>query len=331
MCESHNINFVPRQTDCLCGEEGSNRSLMTVIQLFEALSPMTLSFDAQSLCRRLLVDGKSEMSAAKAVDSVCIGGDDCRSDDSDDCFLWMHSERTFLFSPKEDYLLTHTARGRNIRFSKLPYTRQRIMRYENMHLMEGLDFVNGIPMVAPYNGPLDFKMVPFTERAKHSGEGDALHFFLHDYKFELVWDKLELVTHSLCKFDCLFAPDFSLYTDDDRFQQINRQNIYRSRFVAAYWQKCGYQVIPTASWGDANSFSYCFEGLPEHSVIAVCGIGHGQCKAARILWHIAIARLIEEKKPTTIIVYGGNEEDALQIPVNVKYIPDFINTKLRKL
>lgn len=44
-------------------------------------------------------------------------------------------------------------------------------------------------------------------------------------------------------------------------------------------------------------------------MIAVCGIGHGQCKAARILWHIAIARLIEEKKPTTIIVYGGNEED----------------------
>ena len=67
---------------------------------------------------------------------------------------------------------------------------------------------------------------------------------------------------------------------------VNRDSVYHSRFITAYWQKCGYQVIPTASWGDANSFKYCFEGLPEHSVIAVCGIGHDQDKSRKTLWHI---------------------------------------------
>ena len=133
------------------------------------------------------------------------------------------------------------------------------------------------------------------------------------------------------KNDYLFAPDFSLFVGDDRYQQVNKQDIYRSRFIAAYWQQCGYQVIPTASWGDANSFKYCFEGLPENSVIAVCGIGHNQDKAHKALWNVAVSRLIEEKKPTVLVIYGGKEDDYLQLPVKVKYIPDFINQHLRGL
>lgn len=66
-------------------------------------------------------------------------------------------------------------------------------------------------------------------------------------------------------------------------------------------------------------------------MIAVCGIGHSQSRAATSLWHIAIARLIEVKKPTALIIYGGKEEEVCQIPIRVRYIPDFINSKLRKL
>ena len=246
-------------------------------------------------------------------------------------FVQIQNEQQSLFSPKENYLMTHTANGKNIYFSQLSNSTQRCMQYENMHLIAGMKIVAGIPSVAPYNGSLDFKMVPFTEKAKHTGKGEALHFFLNDYKFASIWNNLTNMTQRLYKFDYLFSPDFSLYVDEDKYHQINKLSIFRTRLIAAYWQKCGYQVIPTASWGDVNSFSYCFEGLPEHSVIAVCGIGHNQNKAATTLWHVAIARLIEEKKPTTLIVYGGKEEETHLIPIKVKYIPDFINSKLRKI
>lgn len=246
-------------------------------------------------------------------------------------FLRMQDEKESLFPPKENYFVNHTANGKNIYFSHLPDSIQRSMRYENMHLMTGMRFENGMPVVNPYNGPLDFDVVSFTDRAQHTGIGEALHFFSYDYRFEkITWDKLEKTTYDIMKYDILIAPDFSLYTNDDVYQQINRYNTYRSRFIASYWQQCGCQVIPTASWGDVNSFRYCFDGLPEYSVIAVCGIGHSQSRAATSLWHIAIARLIEVKKPTALIVYGGKEEVS-QIPVKVKYIPDFINSKLRKL
>lgn len=249
-------------------------------------------------------------------------------------FLRMEREGMPLFSPKEVYGMTHLVSGKDMRFARLAESVQRRMRYENMHLMHGMKFTaeNKMPVIAPYNKEmLEFKVVSYTERAKHTGKGEALHLFLYDYKFKSVWDRLESVTRSLYKFDYLFAPDFSLFADDDRYQQINKQNVYRSRFIAAYWQQCGFQVIPTASWGDVNSFKYCFEGLPENSVIAVCGIGHDQDKAHASLWRIAVNRLIEEKTPTALIVYGGKQEDYRQLSVEVRYIPDFINERLRSL
>ena len=246
-------------------------------------------------------------------------------------FLMMQSEPFALFPPKERYWMTHTASGKNIYFAKLPERVQRKMRIENIHLMDGMDFTteNKMPKVAPYNGNLDFKIVSYANRSKHKGVGEAMHFFLDDYRISSVWNNLERVTQSLYKYDYLFAPDFSLFTDDDRFNNFNRDSVYHSRFIAAYWQKCGYQVIPTASWGDANSFKYCFEGLPENSVIAVCGIGHDQDSSRKSLWHTAVNRLIEEKKPTTLVIYGGKLEDYLKLPVKVKYIPDFIKQHFR--
>ena len=65
--------------------------------------------------------------------------------------------------------------------------------------------------------------------------------------------------------------------------------------------------------------------------IAICGIGHDQDKSRNTLWHVAAHRLIEEKKPTTLIIYGGKQENYLKLPVKVKYIPDFINQHLRIL
>ena len=47
-------------------------------------------------------------------------------------FLRMQSEKATLFPPKENYLMTHTANGKNIYFSQLSNNIQRRMRYENI-------------------------------------------------------------------------------------------------------------------------------------------------------------------------------------------------------
>lgn len=246
-----------------------------------------------------------------------------------DFVLRMQSDDNSLLSPKDLYWQNHTASGVNVYFNQLSERDKRILRYENLHLAYGMDFVNGMPIVSPYNGSLDFKLVPYTKRNRHSGKGDAVHFFLNDYEIKSVWNHLERTTHDLFKFDVLFAPDFSVFVNDDMFIHTNKTGIYRSRFIAAYWQRCGYNVIPVASWGDVNSLKYCFEGLPEDSVIAVGGIGHMHCSAAKRLWHYAIDQLVETKHPSTLIVYGGDDTPSLKIPV--VHFEDFITQKLRKL
>ena len=48
-----------------------------------------------------------------------------------------------------------------------------------------------------------------------------------------------------------------------------------------------------------------------------------------MLWNYAVNTLIERLEPTTLIVYGGNEEDIFGLPVDVKFIPDFIQKRCK--
>ncbi len=79
--------------------------------------------------------------------------------------------------------------------------------------------------------------------------------------------------------------------------------------------------------GNADSLRFCFEGLPTQSVIA--GIGHSFCSPAKRLWNYAVDKLIEEKQPSTLIVYGGDRREAEAHGPNVKYFEDIIKTYFR--
>ena len=237
-----------------------------------------------------------------------------------------------LFDPKELYLIEHTKYGRSYKLTGAPQKKKRKVIYENMHLMEGMSFTTdwGFPEMLAYTGTTDFIPVSYSERKKYDGHNQALHFFLDDFRFRnAVWCNLEYTTYSIKNFDYCFTPDLSLWRDL-KTDFYNRENIFRTRFVGAYWQLCGFNVIPTASWGGLSSFAYCFEGLPSHSVIAVSGMGNRQNPDAFNRWCYGLRRLEEEKSPSLIMVYGEVVEVwGLHTPL--QFIPCFIQNKLRKL
>lgn len=236
-----------------------------------------------------------------------------------------------LFSRKELYEMEHNLDGSSRVVDSIPKKRRRKIIYENMHLLSGIDFANNrFPQLQPYNGPTDFESISFTERNKHDGKNQAIHFFLDDYKFrDVIWCNLEYTTYSLIKYDYLFTPDYSLWKNLPT-DFYNVQNIYFSRFVGAYWQKCGFNVIPTASWGDLDSFSYCFLGLPQHSVIAVSGMGNQATLEAYNRWCYGLRRLEAAIHPTLLLIYGS-EVDVPDVQTPLEFIPDFIHTKLRTI
>lgn len=228
--------------------------------------------------------------------------------------------------------MEHTPAGVSTKIASIPERNKRKMIYDNMHLMQGMSFTptSGIPQMNAYDGNTDFTCVSYLERNKFDGHNQAIMFFVDDYHFrDAVWCNLERTTYSLRKFDYYFTPDLSMWKDLPT-NYYNVQNVYRTRFIGAYWQLCGYNVIPTASWGDLDSFSYCFDGLPIHSVVAVSSRGNRLNSDAFNRWCYGLHRLEEDKQPILIIVYG-EEFDIPDLNTPVQFIPDFISTRLRKI
>lgn len=222
-----------------------------------------------------------------------------------------------------------TMRGKLRALSSFSEKERRSLELCNMHLLEGLEFSEneGFPILLPYRGDLNYEFHVYGSHTRLSGKGQCVHFFVNDTVFDKACDaNLERTSYSLSKFDCLFTPDYSLYLDMP--DALNKHNIWRSRLAGAFWQKNGFNVIPTASWASVDSFKYCFEGLPEHSVIGVSGVGVKWNPALRTLWQYALRTIEERLSPIQIVVYGSG------VPVpNLKtplfFIKDYISSHFR--
>ncbi|HFC12804.1 MAG TPA: DUF4417 domain-containing protein, partial [Anaerolineae bacterium] len=119
----------------------------------------------------------------------------------------------------------------------------------------------GIPQLAAASvSQLPKTLVAYGYRARPQEPLDSpcTHFFLDDYRFEIVWRKPRQGLQSVSKYPFVLTPDFSLYRDWPLAAQL--WNVYRNRYCGAYWQRHGLSVIPTVSWSSAESYPFCFSG-----------------------------------------------------------------------
>ena len=240
-------------------------------------------------------------------------------------------EENLLFSRKEMYIMSHDKEGKAF-FLKDAYRRNPMYRYDNLHLVDDIRFDSfhgiDIPVLAPFKGRLDCEFIPYSEHKRHKGCGEAVHFFQNDDKFRYaVWNRLEQTTYKLRNFDFLLTPDFTMFVDRPSFFAI--QAVFMTRFVGAYWQKCGYSVLPTASWSDVDSFEFAFLGLPKNSPIAVGGVGVKGNPGALELWHLGLLELEEKVKPSLILIYGDSQLELPKLVTPVQFIIDNITKNYR--
>lgn len=145
-------------------------------------------------------------------------------------------------------------------------------------------------------------LVPYRTRvrSKDGTAGGAVHFFLDDYRFESVWSRPQKSLQALCRYRTLLTPDFSLYADYPLALQL--WNTYRSRWCGVYWQHRGFQVIPTISWSTPPSYTFCFAGVPQHSLVAISTVGIQRRDQA--LFTQGYCELITRLRPSQILCYG---------------------------
>lgn len=132
-------------------------------------------------------------------------------------------------------------------------------------------------------------------------ENIGVHFFLHDYQFERVWNYPDRYLSVLSRFRFVLSPDFSPYANMPRALKI--YNVYRNRWCGRFWQDNDITVIPTITWSDADSLQYCLDGVPKHSIIAISTMGEGRWAKWQSLksnWDFVIDIL----QPEQILLYG---------------------------
>ena len=147
------------------------------------------------------------------------------------------------------------------------------------------------------------KLIGFNYAKTSKEKNVGIHFYLDDYQFERLWNNPEEYVDILKQYECILSPDFSLYMDMPMPMKI--WNIYRSRQIGQYYQNQGIKVIPTLSWAESETFKFCFEGIPQGSVVSISTIGVKKNKETLKIWKQGVDELIKQIKPSTILIYGG--------------------------
>ena len=146
-------------------------------------------------------------------------------------------------------------------------------------------------------------LVGFNYALTSGDNTKGIHFYVDDYQFERIWNDPHKYIEVLREYDCILTPDFSLYMDMPISMKI--WNVFRSRLIGQMMQDEGLTVIPTVSWAEAATFDFCFDGLPEGGVMSISTVGVKQDKNALEIWKAGTTELLKRKKPSTLLVYGG--------------------------
>lgn len=167
-----------------------------------------------------------------------------------------------------------------------------------------LDGDYGIPKLSPVQLVERIGWIRFNHALKEQGRDRlGVHFFIDDYLFQRIWNDPARYAMFLRSFKAVMTPDFSLFSDYPRAVQI--YNHWRKHQLGAYWQRLGIAVIPSISWADRDSFSWCFDGEPEGSTVAVSSVGAMKNKDARRLFIDGYHEMMIRLQPEKIIFFGA--------------------------
>jgi hypothetical protein len=136
-----------------------------------------------------------------------------------------------------------------------------------------------------------------------------LSFYTHDSKFEAVWYDIAEVTEKLLAQEWMgiVSPNYSLWSHQPRIIQM--WQVYRSRYVARYWQSVGIKVIPDIDWIDDESFKYNLLGIPVGvETISLQVHTSLKSKAEEQQREIGIKRICTELQPKTVLIYGASPQ-----------------------
>jgi hypothetical protein len=181
----------------------------------------------------------------------------------------------------------------------------------NGAIVDGAEFspVYEFPLVKS-TGYKPEKALPFNAAKRSVKFNHWLHFYIHDYFFERVWNKPDRYLPLFKKFAGIITPDFSLYRNLPLAMQI--WNTYRSRALGYWLQSNGVPIVTNVRWGDERTYNFAFEGLAKGGTYAVGSNGGIQNKADRDYFIKGLEKMVEALQPETIVNYYYYSSDIFE-------------------
>ena len=189
-------------------------------------------------------------------------------------------------------------------------------RIKNAELVGKYD----MPKLQPVHNLRPENLVPFhmTKTTKNPGH-HWFHFYEDDYQFERLWSHPARYLSILRTFAGGISPDYSIYLDMPRSQQI--WNCWRNRAMAYYLQQNNLTIIPNVGWSDMESLEWAFDGLPSSSILSVTTQGcMGRDYISKQSLLNGLHELVRQKHPEELIVYGvfpDSWRERFPMPINV--------------
>lgn len=139
-------------------------------------------------------------------------------------------------------------------------------------------------------------------------------FYEDDQCFTSLWNQPDrYISHLRC-FGSICGPDFTI--SDGMSKALNIYNHYRNHAIGHYLSMNGITVIPSVSLCNTREFSWCLDGLPMHSTLAVCTNGRVRARASRQEFCESYYEMCRRLEPLRVVIVGHMPEE-LESPVEV--------------
>lgn len=146
-------------------------------------------------------------------------------------------------------------------------------------------------------------IIPFNLAKTEQHPSDKwLHFFIDDYQFERIWNYPNKYIPLLNRFEGVISTDFSMFLKMSKAQRI--WNCYRNRVMDYWMQSLGLNVVPVVEWAKYSELSWCMDGIPRNSTVAVGFYGTMKDVRSRYGLLKGIERICTELSPHTLVCYG---------------------------
>lgn len=146
--------------------------------------------------------------------------------------------------------------------------------------------------------------------------GKGVQFYQDDDRFERVYDYPDECIPHLRKFAAVCAPDFSMYTDMPIAHQL--WSHYRKQWVAKYWEVQGLTVIPTVGWSTPASYDFCFEGIPENSIVTVSSVGNYKGTSSYDYFLRGYMEMVNRLHPVAVLWRGNIPQELAPVCRNLQ-------------